>query len=391
MAKFVSHYEGAEAMVRPPFDTLLSQPQLAPSDITAVTKALESGWLAPVGPDLARFEAEVAKKVGRAFAVGLSSGTAGLHLGLQGLGVEPNSFVLVSTVTFAATAFAVVHAGAIPVFVDIDSSWNMDPECSARAVAQLRAEGKTVGAAIPVDLYGAAADYRQLLPHFSELGVPVLEDAAEGLGAGHELGPVGSFGQAGVLSFNGNKIITTSGGGMLVTDSEELAAKVRFWSTQSRDAAPWYEHSEIGYNFRLSNILAALGSSQLSRLDSIVAHRRAVRQWYTDALGGIEGVVIKGDPPWGTSNAWLTVATFDLDLHPKAPGRVREYLEANRIESRPTWKPMHQQPVFKNNCAFLNGNADSLFDSGLCLPSGPTMTQSDVERVSSLLVESLGI
>jgi len=376
-------------MTSAPFDILLSQPQSSLADQSAVMQALESGWLAPVGPALEQFESDIAEKVNRRFAVGLSSGTAALHLGLQGLGVKPGSYVLVSTVTFAATAFAVVHAGAIPVFVDVDDSWNMDTECSAIAVQELRAEGKSVGAAIPVDLYGAAADYKRLLPLFAELDVPVLEDAAEGLGASHDLGPVGSFGKAGVLSFNGNKIITTSGGGMLVTDDEELAKKVRFWSTQSRDTAPWYQHSEIGFNYRLSNILAALGVSQLSRLDSVVAHRREVRGWYTEALNGIEGVSIQEDPQWGNSNAWLTVATFDLKLHPEAPRRVREDLEANRIESRPIWKPMHQQPIFEHNLAFLNGNADTLFDSGLCLPSGPTMTQVDVRRVSAFVADSL--
>lgn len=372
-------------MIEPIQRLLLSAPVALPSDLEAVTRAISGGWIAPAGPDLSDFENAMAAQLGTRRAVALSSGTAAIHLGLKYLGVQPGDHVLVPTVTFGATAFAVTYLGANPVFVDVDESWNMDPGCVSVAVSGLRSTGKKVSAAIPVDLYGTPADYDQLLPLFAELEIPVLEDAAEGLGAIHDRGPVGSFGEAGVLSFNGNKIITTSGGGMLVTNSKEMADKVRYWATQARDDAPWYEHSEVGYNYRLSNILAALGRSQLSRLDLIVAHRRQVRQWYRDALKNLDGVSVQSDPAWGTSNAWLTVVTFDQSRYPDAPRLAREALEAENIESRPVWKPMHQQPVFAENLAFLNGNADSLFATGLCLPSGPSMTEADIARVVTVL------
>ena len=368
---------------------LLSAPQAAPEDFAAVQAALESGWLAPIGPDLDHFEVSMRNRLGLAGAVGLASGTAGLHLALKYLGVGPGDYVLIPTVTFGATAFSVTYLGAVPVFIDVDSSWNMDWEMSQQAIVEIRSSGAKVGAAVPVDLYGTPADYSRLLPMFAELDVPVIEDAAEGLGANHDLGPVGTFGAGAVLSFNGNKIITTSGGGMLVTNDLDLAAKVRYWATQSRENYPWYEHEEIGFNYRLSNILAALGTSQLSRLDEIVAHRRQVRQWYREGLANLTGVVIQDDPPWGTSNAWLSVATFDLELFPEAPMVVREALEFENIESRPVWKPMHQQPVFASNPTFLNGTADALYASGLCLPSGPSMTHGAVSRVCRVIQRKL--
>lgn len=363
----------------------LSAPHANLEDREAVLQTLDQGWIAPVGPELAAFEREAAIRLGVSHSVALSSGTAALHLGLKFLGVKPGDYVLIPTATFGATAFAVTYLGAIPVFIDIDSSWTMDPDCVSMAANSLRAAGKSITAAIPVDLYGTPADYSVLIPLFSELEIPVLEDAAEGLGAEHVLGPVGSFGSAGILSFNGNKIITTSGGGMLVTNLPEMADKVRFWATQARESTPWYEHSEIGYNYRLSNILAALGRSQLSRLDSIVQKRRQVREWYRLAFSAFGGVRVQSDPPWGKSNAWLTVVTFDTDLYPDVSRVVREALEAVNIESRPVWKPMHQQPVFAGNPTFLNGSADALFASGLCLPSGTDVSETEIQRVAEVV------
>lgn len=367
----------------------LSPPTATAGDIAAVTAALESGWVAPTGPDLTLFEEEVAEAAGVAFAVGLSSGTAAIHLGLKYLGVLPGDRVLVPTVTFGATAFAVTYLGAEPVFIDIDDSWNMDPGLVEAAIASLRATGSRVSAAVPVDLYGSLADYHSLLPILTTAEVPLLEDAAEALGAASALGRGGSFGQAGVLSFNGNKLITTSGGGMLLTDDHDMAQKVRFWSTQSREDLPWYEHEEIGYNYRLSNILAALGRSQLRRVDSEVSKRREIREWYRLRLGELPGVGVQVDPPWGTSNAWLTIARFDPSLYPDAPNRVRELLEHHNIESRPIWKPMHLQPVFAGSTAFLTGAAERLFLDGLCLPSGTGMSEEDVDRVCRHIAEAL--
>lgn len=367
----------------------LSPPHATEDDISAVVAAMRSGWLAPAGPELAAFEDEVAAYTNASVAVGFSSGTAAIHMGLKYLGVDRGDFVLVPTLTFGATAFPVTYQDAVPVFIDVDSSWNMDPAMACEAILALRASGGRIAAAVPVDLYGTAADYGQLLPFFEAEGIPVLEDAAEGLGASWGAVKAGTLGRAGVLSFNGNKLITTSGGGMLVTDDAEFAEKVRFWSTQSRDDAPWYEHSEIGYNYRLSNLLAALGRSQLRRVDSEVAARRQIREWYRDRLSVLDGVVVQSDPPWGTSNAWLTVVRFSHSLHPDAPTRVREFLESHNIESRPIWKPMHQQPVFRGCRSFLTGAADALFREGLCLPSGTVMDEEDVDRVSTLVIQAL--
>ena len=351
--------------------------------------ALDSGWLAPAGPDLARFEAEMARYLGVDHAVGLASGTAALHLALRYVGVGPGDMVLVPTVTFAATAFAVTYLGATPVFVDVDEqAWGMDPASTEAAVDALTHDGHRIAGAIPVDLYGTPADYSTLLPIFAEHGIPVVEDAAEGLGAEYHKAKLGSLGEGGVLSFNGNKLITSSGGGMLVTDNAHMADKVRKWSTQSREEAPWYEHTEVGYNYRLSNILAALGRSQLGRVGDEVAKRRQIREWYRERLTGISGVSVQQDPEWGRSNAWLTVIRID-QRHEDGPTRVRETLADQDIESRPVWKPMHQQPVFRDNPRFVNGYADALFADGLCLPSGTEMTADDVDRVSSVISQTL--
>jgi len=375
---------------RPNNRLYLSPPDTSGADIDAVNGALKSGWLAPVGPDLLTFEEAMASYIGASQAVALSSGTAGLHLALKYLGIRPGDYVLVPTLTFAATAFAVAYVGAIPVFVDSElSSWNIDPDLVAQATDEIRANGGSVGAVIPVDLYGSTADYDRLLPLAGSIGIAVLEDAAEAVGARHHTRHAGSFGRAGVLSFNGNKIMTTSGGGMLVTDDAEFASKVRFWSTQSRENFPWYEHEEIGYNYRLSNILAALGRSQLSRIDVTVRKRRQIREWYRSQLADIEGVTIQSDPPWGSSNAWLTVALFDSRIFPGAAEVVRVALESVNIESRPTWKPMHLQPVFASSPRYLTGVSENLFREGLCLPSGTSMAEDDVNRVCAVIIGSL--
>lgn len=369
---------------------LLSQPNATPEDEAAVVHALRSGWLAPVGPALDGFEADMAGYLGVGCAVGLASGTAAIHLALKYLGVQPGDAVLVPTATFGATAFAVTYLGATPVFVDIDAeSWGMDPGCAAEAIATLSAVGQRISAAIPVDLYGSPPQYSALEALFEEHGIPLLADAAEGLGGWFGDRRLGTIGVGGVLSFNGNKLITTSGGGMLVTNDVVMAKRIRKWATQSREPEPWYEHAEIGYNYRLSNLLAALGQSQLRRADQEVARRRAIRDLYREHLSSLDGVFIQGDPPWGKSNAWLSVARFDPDLYPDAPTRVREHLAELHIEARPIWKPLHQQPVFRENLRFLNGQADALFREGLCLPSGTTLSDADIERVSIAVIKSL--
>jgi len=368
----------------------LSAPILDRSDIDAVVEALHSGWIAPTGPSLDEFEQACTAYVGRDHAVGLSSGTAALHLGLKRLGVDEGSFVLIPSATFAATAFAPTYLGATPFLLDVEPDHgNLDVGLIDRAVGQIRKSGGRVAAAIAVDLYGSSANYDQVLGVCGSLGIPVLEDAAEGLGASCGEAKLGSLGEASVLSFNGNKILTTSGGGMLLTDDEAFAQKVRKWATQSREPVVWYEHEEIGYNYRLSNILAALGLSQLRRIDETVDHRRQVREWYREALTDLGGVSVMEDPPWGRSNAWLTVVRFSEDVLPGAPERIRLVLEDHNIESRPVWKPMHQQPIFASAPSLLTGASDLLFREGLCLPSGPVMTQELVLKVSELIREAL--
>jgi len=351
---------------------------------------MESGWIAPLGPDLLEFEDRMGSYLGTTHAVGLSSGTAAIHLGLKYLGVNPGDAVLVPTLTFGATAFAVTYLGAEPVFIDSDDSWNMDPEQTSMALETLTKEGRRVGAALPVDLYGSPANYGELLHLFAKFDVPVFEDAAEGLGGSYGDGKLGIFGSGAALSFNGNKILTTSGGGMLVTNDADFADKVRFWATQSREDFPWYEHEEIGYNYRLSNILAALGRSQLERIDQTVERRREVRGLYRSGLSNLSGVSVQEDPSWGQSNAWLSVVTFNVNLFPGAPTRVRLALEEKNIESRPIWKPMHQQPVFAGARTFMSGKADAVYFSGLCLPSGPAITNADIDEICAVIAANLG-
>ena len=367
----------------------LSPPVASEADIQAVVQALRAGWLAPVGPELTRFEDAIAEYLGVKAAVALNSGSAAIHLALRYLGVRPGDAVLVPSVTFAATAFPVTYEGGTPLFVDIDDSWNMDPEAAEAALQSCAEEGIRVAAAIPVDLYGTPADYARLLPLFEKWGVPVVADSAESLGSRSQLGMCGSFGRAGILSFNGNKIMTTSGGGMLVSNDADLAATIRKWSTQSREERPWYEHKEVGFNYRLSNVLAALGVSQLSRIEEVVAHRRRIREWYREALADVEGLSIQHDPPWGKSNAWLTVARIGGDLYRDGASAVRLHLAQRGIEARHVWKPLHQQPVFAGAPTFLSGQADKLFEEGICLPSGTAMEHTDVEQVAGFVTRAL--
>lgn len=364
----------------------LSPPDVGEAERIAVLAAIDSGWVAPIGPDLAAFEAEVAQWSDRTYAVGLSSGTAALHLALKEVGVQAGDEVIVSTFTFAATANAVVYCGAAPVFIDCErSTWNMSPELLEDELRRRAARGALPAAVVVVDLYGQCASYDRIVPVCAEFNVPLIEDAAEAIGATYQHRPAGSFGDAAVFSFNGNKIITTSGGGMLVTDDQCLAAHARHLATQARDAAPHYEHSEVGYNYRLSNLLAAVGRAQLSTLDLRIAARRAVNERYRAALADLTGIgflpVADGHQP----NFWLTCITIDDALTGATREDVRLALEAQDIESRPTWKPMHAQPVFRHAASRLDGTSDQLFVTGLCLPSGSQLSVADQERVTSII------
>ena len=312
--------------------------------------AFDSNWIAPLGPDVDAFEAEFAERVGVAHAVALSSGTAALHLALLLVGVGPGDEVLVPSFTFVATANAVVYRGATPVFVDCSpDTWNMDPDLVAEDLDRRAAAGRLPAALVTVDLYGQSCDYDRLVEACDRHRVPLVEDAAEALGATYRGRPAGSFGRMGVFSFNGNKIITTSGGGMLVTESAEEAQRARYLATQAREPAPHYEHNTIGYNYRLSNLLAALGRAQLAGLDSRVTRRGRINRRYREALGDLPGVSFLPIAPYGEPNYWLTCVTVDPDAAGTDRETIRLTLEEQDIESRPTWKPLHLQPVFADN------------------------------------------
>lgn len=362
----------------------LSPPDVSDADRQALLRAFDGGWIAPLGPEVDAFEGELAEVTGRAEAVALSSGTAALHLALILAGVGEGDRVAVQDLTFAATANAVRYVGAEPVFIDSEpESWNMDPDLLAEALEAGKQRGQPVVAVITVDLYGQACDYSRIVPLCEEYGVTLIEDAAEALGATYRGRPAGSFGSLAALSFNGNKIITTSGGGALVTDAPDAAAKARFLATQARDPAPHYEHSEIGYNYRLSNLLAALGRSQLADLERRVECRRGHRAFYGDVLGDLPGVEFMPEIAGGRSTFWLTALTIDPAEAGVTRDDVRVHLESLDIEARPVWKPMHLQPVF-SGCAYVgSGVSARLFERGLCLPSGSDLTDRDRALVAA--------
>lgn len=367
----------------------LSPPDVNGNDRQLLLGALDSGWVAPIGPHLDRFEEETAQVCGRAHGVGLSSGTAALHLILRELGIGPGDEVLVSDFTFVATANAVVYCGATPVFVDADeTTWQVSPELVQVAVEERR---KTTGgypkAAVVVDLYGQCADYDALIPVLDESGILLVEDAAEALGATYRGRSAGCFGRAAVLSFNGNKIITTSGGGMVVTDHEVLADRVRHLASQARESDVHYEHRELGFNYRLSNLLAAFGLGQLEDLKRRVERRRTINRRYREALSGVAGVSCMPEAAYGVPNCWLTCITIDGDIAGVDREQIRVALEAANVESRPTWKPMHLQPVFAEAPAIVDGTSDRLFERGLCLPSGSSLTDTEQDMVISVLFD----
>ena len=365
----------------------LSAPDVRGPEREMVLAAIDSNWCAPVGPDLDAFEAEVAAVTGRAYGVALSSGTAGLHLALLELGVGPGDEVLVSTFTFVATANAVAYCGATPVFIDSEpETWNMSADLLAEELEVRRSAGRPMpAAAIVVDLYGQCADYDRILPILAEHGIPLVEDAAEAIGASLGNRPAGSFGAAAVLSFNGNKLITSSGGGMLVTDDEQMARRARHLATQAREPFDHYEHAEVGYNYRLSNLLAAFGRGQLFGLDDRIARRAEIRDRYAEFFADVPGVALNSIATGRSVNHWLTCAIVD----PASCGfTARDLIDACAaadIEARPLWKPMHMQPLFADASARVDGTSQRLFETGLCLPSGSGMPDEDLERVIEAL------
>lgn len=368
----------------------LSPPDTTQLEIDAITNTILKHGIGSSGKNISIFEQEIAQYCRSKVGVALSSGTSALHLGLLALGVKAGDEVVVPTLTFGATAFAVDYIGAKPVFLDVENqSWNLDPVLLEKFLQERSKSGNLPKVIITVDLFGRVCNYDSILNIAKQYGIQILADSAEALGAQYKGRNSGNFGKVNVLSFNGNKIITTSGGGMVLTDDLEIANKVRYWANQSREQLPWYEHNEIGYNYRMSNLLATIGRAQLSRLPELIKRRRRNRDLYSQALGSVSGLSVQLDPPWGNSNAWLTTITLDSKLFPDAPKRIRENLELSNIESRPVWKPLHLQPVYKNAKKYLSGNADRIYSEGLCLPSGSTMSDEDVERVSNLILSCI--
>lgn len=360
----------------------LSPPHMGPDERALLLEAFDSNWIAPLGPHVDAFERELAAKVGVAHAAAMSSGTAALQLALQLVGVGPGDEVLTATLTFAATANAITYLGATPVFLDVSpETWTLDPALLEAELAACAARGKLPRAVLTVDLYGQCCDYDAIQAACERYDVPIIEDAAEALGATYRGRAAGSLGAMGVFSFNGNKIITTSGGGMLVSDRKDWIDRARYLSTQARQPAPHYEHTEVGYNFRLSNLLAAIGRGQLRVLDERVAARRAHGAFYRQALAEVPGVSFMPEAAYGRSNGWLTCVLIDPARFGADRETIRLALEREDIESRPVWKPMHLQPVFRE-CRAVGGEvAAGLFERGLCLPSGSSLSAGDRQRV----------
>ena len=364
----------------------LSPPHMSGREQQYVMDAFESNWVAPAGPHITAFEEEICDFTGAPYAVALSSGTAALHLALLSAGVGPGDEVLVSTLTFSASANPVRYLGAVPTFIDSERhSWNMDPTLLAETLQARARAGRLPKAVVLVHLYGQTANLDPILQLCRHYQVPLIEDAAEALGATYKGQHAGAFGLAGIFSFNGNKIITSSGGGMLITADEKLAAHARKLSTQARDPAPHYQHSEIGYNYRMSNILAAIGRGQLELLPERILARRRIFNYYQQALSDLPGIQFMPEASWGRSTHWLTVITIDPETFGADRETVRLALEEQNIESRPVWKPMHLQPVFAE-CNHVGGAvAEELFERGLCLPSGSAMTERDLQRVTTAI------
>ena len=366
----------------------LSSPDVTQAEEDALIRALRSGWVAPLGPEVDAFETELAAFTGRDCAVALSSGSAALHLGLLQLGARPGTVVLTSTMTFAATANAITYTGATPVFVDSDESGNIDPNLLEEALDDQVRRGADVAAIVPVDLIGKVADHRAIAEVAERHGVPVLVDAAESLGASRDGRRAGQDGVAAIVSFNGNKIMTTSGGGALLCDDPDMAARTRYLATQARQPVVHYEHVDVGYNYRLSNLLAAVGRAQLERLPAMLERRRGWRRRYAALFGDVSGVSLFGgddgrDAPAGSDhdNFWLTSIVVEPEVAGWSPEDLRAHLAEVDIEARPLWKPMHLQPVFAGCPSYANGTSERFFRTGLSLPSGSALSDEQFERV----------
>lgn len=366
----------------------LSPPHQSGNELELVADAIASNWIAPLGPHVDAFERELAALVGVPHALALSSGTAALHLALVVHGIGQGDEVACSSLTFAASANAIVYTGATPFFVDCDDTWTLDPALLDEAIAARRAAGARVRAVVAVDLYGQCCDYDAVRAVCARHDVLLVQDAAESLGSTYRGAPAGGQAPVAAFSFNGNKIVTTSGGGMLVSDDAALVEHARKLSTQAREPAPHYEHTEIGFNYRLSNLLAAVGRAQLATLPERVAARRAVFDRYRMLLAGVPGIDFMPEAPWSEGNRWLTCMTVDPEAFGADREAVRLALEAQDVEARPVWKPMHLQPVFSGHAVFGGAISAALFDRGLCLPSGTGLTEAEQGRIAELVLSA---
>jgi dTDP-4-amino-4,6-dideoxygalactose transaminase len=370
----------------------LSSPHMGGAEIKYIQEAFDTNWISPVGPHIAAFEEALCQYNHTSHCAALTSGTAAIHLALIILGVSRGDEVLCSSFTFSGTCNPIAYTGATPVFIDSEAdTWNIDPDLLEEAIEdRMRKTGKKPKAMIVVHLYGMPAKIDKIMAIARKHGIYVIEDAAEALGSTFQGQKLGTFGDFGVYSFNGNKIITTSGGGALVSENAAWIQKARFLATQARDPAPHYQHTEIGYNYRLSNICAGIGRGQLEVLDERIAQRRAIFDSYKENFSDILGISFPAEPSNGFANRWLTTVVIDKEVFGgKDRETLRIALEAENIESRPLWKPMHQQPVFQDCPAYTHGISDALFEKGLCLPSGSNLAKPDLERVITCVRKTL--
>jgi dTDP-4-amino-4,6-dideoxygalactose transaminase len=369
----------------------LSSPHMSGNEINYVQEAFNTNWVAPLGPNVDGFEGDLQNFTSAKYAAALSSGTAALHLALILAGVRAGDYVICQSMTFSASANPIVYLGAIPVFVDSEpDTWNISPKLLEEAIEFCISQGKKPKSIIPVHLYGMPAKMNEIVAIAEKYDIVIIEDAAESLGSTYKGIATGTYGDMGVLSFNGNKIITTSGGGALISNIGDYITSARFLATQARDDAPHYQHSQIGYNYRMSNILAGLGRGQMEVLPDRVNQRRAINRWYHSFLGNIKGVSFQSEPDDDYfSNFWLTAIAIDPIISGISREEVRLKLLEDNIESRPLWKPMHLQPIFQNTLFFGDGTSESLFDQGLCLPSGSNLSADEKERIRQSLLEVL--
>ncbi len=364
----------------------LSPPHMGGNEQNYVQQAFESNFIAPLGPMVNGFEQDFSELSGFAHCSALSSGTAALHLALRMLGVGPGDVVLASSLTFIGSVTPVTFLGANPVFIDSDyKSWNMDPDLLAEAVKYFISKGQKPKAVVPTDLYGQCADYDRILEILEPHGIPLVIDAAESVGSTYKDRHAGKGALMAAYSFNGNKIITTSGGGLLASDDEELIARARWLSQQAKEPLPHYEHKDIGYNYRMSNLVAAVGRGQLEVIQERVDRKREIFDFYEKSLGECAGISFMPEADYGRCNRWLSVVLIDEELFGANPDQIRIALEEHNIESRPVWKPMHMQPVFQKNKVFGGDVGEDLFKRGLCLPSGTAMTGEELERTVEII------